>query len=98
LTHVQTTLVPAGGATVVDFDLNVPGNYPFVDHALARLDRGQHVLAEGDGVLDASGRLALKIPLNIDDQAVSQVVTVEATLTDKNINPFNNLFAFLRHT
>jgi nitrite reductase (NO-forming) len=40
LTHVQTTLVPAGGATVVDFDLNVPGNYPFVDHALARLDRG----------------------------------------------------------
>lgn len=37
---VQTTLVPAGGAAAVDFDLNVPGNYVLVDHALARLDRG----------------------------------------------------------
>lgn len=40
LTDVQTTLVPAGGATVVDFTLLEPGNYTFVDHALARIDRG----------------------------------------------------------
>lgn len=39
-TNVQTTTVPAGGATVVDFTLMVPGKYVFVDHALARLDRG----------------------------------------------------------
>ena len=37
---VQTTLVPAGGAAAVEFDLNYPGTYVFVDHALARLDRG----------------------------------------------------------
>ncbi len=37
---IQTTLVPAGGATVADFTLDVPGNYVLVDHALARLDRG----------------------------------------------------------
>jgi nitrite reductase (NO-forming) len=37
---VQTTLVPAGGSTVVEFDLNVPGKFMLVDHALARLDRG----------------------------------------------------------
>lgn len=37
---VQTTLVPAGGATVVEFGLEVPGNYLLVDHALSRLDRG----------------------------------------------------------
>ncbi len=37
---VQTTLVPAGGATMVDFKLDVPGNYVLVDHALSRLDRG----------------------------------------------------------
>jgi nitrite reductase (NO-forming) len=40
LTDVQTTLVPPGGATMVEFALEVPGNYILVDHALARLQRG----------------------------------------------------------
>lgn len=34
--HVQTTLVPAGGATMVDFKLDVPGTYVLVDHSLSR--------------------------------------------------------------
>jgi len=38
--NVQTTAVPAGGATVAEFGLEVPGNYVLVDHALARIDRG----------------------------------------------------------
>lgn len=38
--NVQTTLVPAGGASIVEFKLDVPGKYVFVDHALARTDRG----------------------------------------------------------
>jgi nitrite reductase (NO-forming) len=38
--NVQTTLVPAGGATIVEFKTEVPGNYVLVDHALARLDKG----------------------------------------------------------
>lgn len=40
LTDIQTTLVPPGGATVVEFGLEVPGNFILVDHALARLQRG----------------------------------------------------------
>ena len=40
LTNVQTTTVPPGGATMVEFALEVPGNYILVDHALARLQRG----------------------------------------------------------
>ena len=40
LTNIQTTLVPPGGATMVEFDLEVPGRYILVDHALARLQRG----------------------------------------------------------
>ena len=40
LTDIQTTLVPPGGATVVEFSLEVPGNFILVDHALARLQRG----------------------------------------------------------
>ncbi len=38
--NVQTTLVPAGGATIAEFTADVPGNYMLVDHALARLDKG----------------------------------------------------------
>jgi len=38
--NVQTTLVPAGGASMVEFKVDYPGNYVLVDHALARTDRG----------------------------------------------------------
>jgi nitrite reductase (NO-forming) len=40
MTGVQTTLVPPGGATIVEFQLQVPGRYILVDHALSRLQRG----------------------------------------------------------
>lgn len=40
LTDVQTTSVPPGGATMVEFTLDVPGRYILVDHALSRLERG----------------------------------------------------------
>jgi len=33
---LQTTLIPAGGAAVVDFALQVPGTYILVDHSLLR--------------------------------------------------------------
>ncbi|MBI2078676.1 MAG: nitrite reductase, copper-containing [Euryarchaeota archaeon] len=40
-TNVQTTLVPAGGATIVDFKVQVPGDYILVDHWLTHaIDRG----------------------------------------------------------
>ena len=34
--QVQTTMVPAGGSTIVDFKLEVPGTYVLVDHSLSR--------------------------------------------------------------
>jgi nitrite reductase (NO-forming) len=40
LTNVQTTLVAPGGATVVEFGLEVPGRLILVDHALSRAERG----------------------------------------------------------
>lgn len=33
---VQTTLIPAGGATMVEFQAKFPGNYVLVDHAIFR--------------------------------------------------------------
>ncbi len=34
--HVQTTLVPSGGATIVEFKVDVPGTFILVDHSLTR--------------------------------------------------------------
>jgi nitrite reductase (NO-forming) len=53
-TNVQTTTVPAGGATIVEFKLEVPGRYILVDHALARLERGLAGFLVVDGPEDAS--------------------------------------------
>jgi nitrite reductase (NO-forming) len=49
LTNVQTTMVPPGGATMVEFGLQVPGRYILVDHALSRMQRGLagFLIAEG---------------------------------------------------
>lgn len=50
LTDVQTTLVPPGGATMVEFTVEVPGQYVLVDHALSRVERGlaAALLVEGE--------------------------------------------------
>ena len=40
LKGIQTVTVPAGGAVIVEFKLDVPGNYVLVDHALSRAERG----------------------------------------------------------
>ena len=49
VTNVQSTLVPAGGATIVEFKLHAPGTYLLVDHSLARLQKG------GLGMLEVEG-------------------------------------------
>jgi len=50
VTDVQTVPVPPGGATVVEFTVEVPGHYVLVDHALSRSERGLAALliVEGD--------------------------------------------------
>ena len=34
--QVQTTMIPAGGSTIVEFGLDVPGTYILVDHSIFR--------------------------------------------------------------
>jgi nitrite reductase (NO-forming) len=38
--NVQTTTVAPGGATMVEFKVDVPGNYSLVDHSLGRSMKG----------------------------------------------------------
>ncbi|MFC5549179.1 copper-containing nitrite reductase [Massilia aerilata] len=40
LRNVQTTTVAPGGATMVEFKVDVPGRYILVDHALSRMEKG----------------------------------------------------------
>src|SRR5690606_15639460 len=49
-TNVQTVVVPAGGATIVELTPNVPGRYVLVDHSLTRVERGLAgwLVVEGD--------------------------------------------------
>ncbi|HSI54274.1 MAG TPA: copper-containing nitrite reductase, partial [Ramlibacter sp.] len=52
--NVQTTMVPAGGATIVDFKLQYPGKYLLVDHSLSRAGKGLAGALEVTGKADAS--------------------------------------------
>jgi nitrite reductase (NO-forming) len=49
LHNVQTTLVPPGGASIVEFTAKVPGTLTVVDHALARLNKGAWALINVTG-------------------------------------------------
>lgn len=51
---IQTTLVPAGGAAVVEFGLEVPGTYTLVDHAIFRVGKGAVGFLEVEGEPDYS--------------------------------------------
>jgi len=55
LKGVQTTTVAPGGATMVEFEVDYPGRYLLVDHALSRMERGLvgflHVSGPKDGTI-----------------------------------------------
>jgi len=38
--HIQTTLIPACGTTMLEFGLPVPGTYTLIDHSVFRVDKG----------------------------------------------------------
>ncbi len=48
--NVQTTLIPAGGASTVEFHLEVPGSYVLVDHSIFRaFNKGALAILKVDG-------------------------------------------------
>ncbi|KQV60568.1 nitrite reductase, copper-containing [Pelomonas sp. Root1217] len=53
--NVQTTLIPAGGAAIVDFKAKVPGSYVMVDHSIFRaFNKGALAILKIDGPEDKS--------------------------------------------
>jgi len=47
---VQTTVVPSAGATIVEFKVDIPGDYLLVDHSIFRVAKG------AVGFLSVTGR------------------------------------------
>jgi nitrite reductase (NO-forming) len=48
--NVQTTLIPAGGAAIVEFTTKVPGSYVLVDHSIFRaFNKGALAIMKVDG-------------------------------------------------
>jgi nitrite reductase (NO-forming) len=47
--NVQTTAVLPGGASIVEFKVDVPGKFLLVDHALARMNKGAWAVLEVSG-------------------------------------------------
>ncbi|MGY0195812.1 copper-containing nitrite reductase [Leptothrix sp. BB-4] len=53
--NVQTTLIPAGGAAVVEFKTKVPGSYVLVDHSIFRaFNKGALAILKVNGPEDKS--------------------------------------------
>jgi nitrite reductase (NO-forming) len=47
--NTQTAVVLPGGASIVEFKLDVPGKFLLVDHALARMNKGAWAVLEVSG-------------------------------------------------
>jgi len=102
--NVQTTLIPAGGAAIVEFHAEVPGSYVMVDHSIFRaFNKGALAILKVDGPENKaiySGKEVDSVYLSDragpDLQAVSTAAAAHAagTLTkEEQIKAGQQLFA-----
>lgn len=77
LKNIQTTAVLPGGAAIVEFTAEVPGNIVLVDHALARMNKGAWAIIEVDGEprpdIYAPGDQFVESVVEIDEQSTEAV-------------------------
>ncbi len=99
--NVQTTLVPAGGAAIVEFEMQVPGNYILVDHAIFRaFNKGALGIIAATGPADSeiySGQIELGVylPEGGAIQAIpgGEGVELRATTTEERIEFGGRVYA-----
>ena len=85
--NVQTTLVPSGGATMVEFKVDVPGTFILVDHSLTRaFNKGALGMLKVNGAEDRviySGKEIDAVYLGAQAEAGSDSAKREAELKKK---------------
>jgi len=89
--NVQTTLIPAGGAAVVEFSTKVPGSYVLVDHSIFRaFNKGALAILKVNGPQDKavySGKeldavyLGDRAQPNLEAVATATQAAAQGTLT-----------------
>src|SRR5690554_5465767 len=102
--NVQTTLIPAGGATIIEFKVNAPGEYVMVDHSVFRaFNKGALgvINATGpenervfkgriqEGVYQPEGGIIQKMP---KDDDLAAVEPVEALTKDEKMEMGKNIY------
>ncbi|WP_037587779.1 copper-containing nitrite reductase [Stenoxybacter acetivorans] len=98
--NVQTTLVPAGGAAITEFKVDVPGNFTLVDHSIFRaFNKGALGILKVTGDEDKviySGKQndAVYLPEGSAAQVIdtAPVVPVKAQNKEERIKLGENLF------
>lgn len=88
--NVQTTLIPAGGAAIIEFKVNAPGDYLMVDHSVFRaFNKGALgvIAASGpenervfkgkiqEGIYEPEGGIIQKMPGSSDETAAEPART-----------------------
>jgi len=56
-------------------------------------ERQTQMVSQGEGTLNATGHLSVSVPVNIDDKPLSQILTIEADVTDPNNQVVSNRFS-----
>lgn len=89
--NVQTTLIPAGGAAITEFKLDVPGEYVLVDHSIFRaFNKGALGILEVEGSEDKkiySGKVRERVylPEGSATQSIGNNNTPKPKVTAKNL-------------
>lgn len=89
LHNVQTTMIPAGGATIVEFKMSVPGTFLMVDHSLVRAFNrgalGQIKVSGAENKLVYSGKISdeVYLPEGTAIRATDQKARPAPSATDK---------------
>jgi nitrite reductase (NO-forming) len=95
--NVQTTLVPAGGAMIADFHLEVPGSYVLVDHSIFRaFNKGALGILKVDGAEDKtvySGKEVDSVYLGDKAGSLASVTTAAASAAAGTLSPAEQVAA-----
>ncbi|WP_274571386.1 copper-containing nitrite reductase [Neisseria leonii] len=98
--NIQTTLVPAGGSAIVEFKVDVPGNFTLVDHSIFRaFNKGAlgQLKVSGpenkeifsgklsDSVYQPEGGTVQTVPLTQEEQAKADAGAAKAAGKDDQI-------------
>jgi nitrite reductase (NO-forming) len=102
--NVQTTLIPAGGAAMMEFHVEVPGSYVLVDHSIFRaFNKGAVAILKAEGPEDKAVYSGKEVDeMYLGDRALPNLAAVEtaaraakagALTVDEQIKAGQALFA-----